>query len=119
MRILASGSGILYSVTSPVFGLTLPTRPAALPVYQMLPCRSSTSPCGAECSVFSGYSFTLPLFGSMRPSALTICPVYQSEPSFAASGSCGREAGVATCQAFIDTFTGPGTITASGRPFTG
>ena len=31
----------------------------------------------------------------------------------------GREPGVATCQAFIETFVGPGTMTASGRPWTG
>src|SRR5262249_122288 len=32
----ALGSGILYSVTLPVFASTLPMRPAAFPVYQIL-----------------------------------------------------------------------------------
>jgi hypothetical protein len=50
---------------------------------------------------------------------LFIWPVYQSDPSLAASGSCGREPGVDACQNFIETLVGPGTITASGLPFTG
>src|SRR2546423_2342143 len=104
---LASGSGILYSVTSPVLGLSLPTSAPVLPVYQMLPALSSTSPCGPECGVFSGYSLTCPVFGSTRPSTFAIWPVYQSEPSCAASGSCGRDPGVAACHAFIDTLAGP------------
>src|SRR3954463_3352955 len=115
----ACGSGILYSVTSPVFGLSLPTSAPVLPVYQMLPALSSTRPWGPECAVFSGYSFTLPVFGSTRPSTLAIWPVYQSEPSFAASGSCGREPGVAASHAFMETLSGPGTMAASGRPLTG
>jgi hypothetical protein len=116
---LAFGSGILYSVTSPFFGFSFPTSAPVFPVYQMFPLRSSTRPCGPECAVLSGNSFTLPVFGSTRPRELVIWPVYQSEPSFAASGSCGRDPGVAACHAFIDTLRGPGTMTASGRPFTG
>src|SRR5262249_43065875 len=115
----ALGSGILYSVTSPVFGSSLPTSAPVLPVYQMLPALSSFSPCGPECAVFSGYSFTLPVFGSTRPSVLVIWPVYQSEPSRAASGSCGREPGVAADHSFIVTFTGPAIIFASALFFSG
>ncbi len=40
----AAGSGILYSVTSPVFGLSLPMSAAELPVYQMLPSLSTVKP---------------------------------------------------------------------------
>jgi hypothetical protein len=111
---------MVYSVTLPVRGSSLPTTAPPLPVYQMLPSRSSTSPCGPECAVFSGNSFTLPVFGSMRPSMLVIWPVYQSEPSRVASGSCGREPGVMpfsnTC---IETCSGPGTITAGTLFFSG
>src|SRR5882672_11555814 len=116
---LAAGSGILYSVTSPVFGSSLPTSAPVFPVYQMLPLLPSTSPCGPEWGVLSGYSLTLPVFGSTRPRTLAIWPVYQSDPSFAASGSCGREPGVAACHAFIETLDGPETTTAAGLPFTG
>src|SRR5437879_2399292 len=112
-------SGVLYSVTSPLLGFSLPISEPVLPVYQMLPPLSSTRPCGPECAVLSGYSFTLPLFGSTRPSTLAIWPVYQSEPSRAAMGSCGRDPGVGACQAFIETLTGPGTSLASGLPLTG
>src|SRR2546421_588072 len=114
-----AGSGTLYSVTLPDFGSSLPISAPVFPVYQMLPALSSTRPCGPECCVFSGYSLTLPVFGSIRPRAFAICPVYQSDPSRAASGSCGREPGVAASQDFIDTFAGPGSKTASGRPLTG
>src|SRR3977135_685444 len=94
----ASGSGILYSVTAPVFGSSLPINAPVFPVYQMLPPPSSTRPCGPEWVVFNGYSLILPLFGSTRPSTLAIWPVYQSDPSLAASGSCGRQPGVASCR---------------------
>src|SRR2546430_9611254 len=87
----ASGSGILYSVTLPVFGSSLPTSAPVFPVYQMLPALSSTRPCGPEWGVLSGYSLTWLVLGSTRPSTFAICPVYQSEPSRAASGSCGLD----------------------------
>src|SRR5581483_1740379 len=103
----ASGSGILYSVTSPVFGFSLPMSSPVLPVYQMLPCLSSLRPCGPECAVFSLYSFTSPVLGFTRPSTLAIWPVYQSEPSRAARGSCGREPGVGADHCCMVTFTGP------------
>src|SRR6266545_7227 len=100
----ASGSGIGYSATAPVFGSSLPIKAPVFPVYQMLPSMSSIRPCGPECAVLSGYSLTLPDLGSTRPSTLFICPVYQSEPSLAAIGSCGRAPGVdgmaAVAQAF-------------------
>src|SRR2546430_15524956 len=48
---LAFGSGILYSLTSPVLGSSLPTRFMWLPVNQMLPSLSSTRPCGPVCGV--------------------------------------------------------------------
>src|SRR5712691_1081197 len=111
----AAGSGILYSVTLPVFGSSLPIRLAWLPVYQTLPSLSSTRPCGPVCEVLSVYSLTVPVFGSTRPSLLVIWPVYQMAPSLAASGSCGREPGVGTSQSLIDACTGPSTILAAGR----
>src|SRR5215831_12654508 len=111
----AFGSGILYSVTSPVLGSSLPTRLMWLPVNQMLPSLSSTRPCGPVCGVLSGYSLISPLLGSRRPSLPESCPVYQIAPSLVASGSCGREPGVGTCQSLIAASTGPGTTTAAGR----
>src|SRR5919198_1928385 len=112
---LAFGSGILYSVTSPLFGSSLPITLAWLPVNQILPSLSSTRPCGPVCGVLSVYSLTAPVFGSTRPSLLIICPVYQIEPSLAASGSCGREPGVGTGHSLIAAWTGPSTILAGGR----
>ncbi len=53
---LAFGLGILYSVTFPVFASTMPIRPAALPVYQMLPFASGCRPCGPELGVGSANS---------------------------------------------------------------
>ena len=49
----ACASGILCSVTVPLLMSILPIRPAALPVYQMLPSGSSTRPCGPEFAVGS------------------------------------------------------------------
>src|SRR5439155_24515745 len=111
--------GIGYSLTEPVFGSSFPIRAPVLPVYQMLPSRSSTRTCGPELAVFRGNSFTLPVFGSTRPSTLAICPEYQSDPSRAASGSCGREPGVAARQILIETLRGPGTTTAAALFFSG
>src|SRR5207245_841514 len=96
-----SGSGILYSVTAPVFGSSLPIKAPVFPVYQMLPSLSSSRPCGPECGVLSGYSLIRPVLGSSRPSTLAIWPVYQSDPSLAAKGTCGREPGVGTCHAWL------------------
>src|SRR5258706_309912 len=115
----ASGSGILYSVTEPVFGSSLPINAPVFPVYQMLPFASSTRPCGPERTVFNGYSLILPVLGSTRPSTLAIWPVYQSDPSLAASGSCGREPGVGTGQIFIATFSGPSIPAPAGFAFSG
>src|SRR5437870_7271074 len=116
---VASGSGILYSVTAPVFGSSLPINAPVFPVYQMLPSRSSTNPWGPECVVLRGYSLKRPLVGSSRPSTLAIWPVYQSDPSAVASGSCGRDPGVGTCHSLIETFAGPGISTAAGLAFSG
>src|SRR5882724_6372943 len=115
----ASGSGILYSATAPVFGSSLPINAPVFPVYQMLPFASSTRPCGPEWAVFNGYSLILPVLGSTRPSTLAIWPVYQSDPSLVAKGSCGREPGVGTCHALIETVVGPGITTPAGFPFSG
>ncbi len=115
----ASGSGILYSVTAPVFGSSLPINAPVFPVYQMSPFASSTRPCGPEWAVFNGYSLILPVWGSTRPSTLAIWPVYQSDPSLAASGSCGREPGVGTGQIFIATFSGPLITAPAGFAFSG
>src|SRR6188768_4261989 len=87
----AAGSGIGYSVTSPVFGLSLPTSAFELPVYQMLPSLSTVNPCGPEPGVLSGNSFRSPDRGSTRPSTLDHWPVHQIAPSGVASGSCGRD----------------------------
>src|SRR5712692_8320340 len=116
---LTLGSGILYSVTAPVLGSSLPISAPVLPVYQMFAALSSTRPCGPECGVLSGYSLTLPVAGSTRPSTLAIWPVYQSDPSAAASGSCGREPGVDAGQSFIEALTGPGITTPAGLGFSG
>src|SRR5262249_60404400 len=111
----AFGSGILYSVTSPVLGSSLPTRLIWLPVNQMLPSLSSVRPCGPVCGVLSGYSLIAPVLGSRRPSLPDSSPVYQIAPSRVASGSCGREPGVGTGQSSIFASTGPGMTTAAGR----
>src|SRR5439155_16532305 len=113
------GSGVLYSVTAPVFGSSLPINDPVFPVYQMLPSLSSVRPCGPECGVLSGYSSILPVCGLSRPSTLAIWPVYQSEPSLAASGSCGRDPGVGTVHSLIEILTGPGITTPVGFPFSG
>src|SRR5713226_1938784 len=114
-----SGSGILYSVTAPVFGSSLPINAPVLPVYQMLPSLSSTRPCGPECGVLRGYSLKRPVFGSSRPSTLFIWPVYQSDPSLVARGSCGRDPDVGTCHSLIETLVGPGITTPTGLSFSG
>src|SRR5215510_11177333 len=85
----AFGFGILYSVILPVFGSILPIRPAAFPVYQMLPSLSACSPCGPELAVGSVYSLNCCVAGSKRPTTLARWPVYQIEPSGATAGSCG------------------------------
>src|SRR6476659_5649532 len=81
--------GILYSVTLPVLGSTLPINPAALPVYQMLPSLSACSPCGTEFGVGSGNSLNCCVAGSKRPIVLARCAVYHTDPSGATAGSCG------------------------------
>ena len=40
-------------------------------------------------------------------------------PSLAKAGSCGREPGVGTLNCLMLTSTGPGTMTAAGRGFSG
>src|SRR5262249_3390291 len=115
----AFGSGILYSVTSPVFGSSLPTSSPVLPVYQILPALSSFSPCGPECAVLSGYSLNCPVLGSSRPSTLAICPVYQMEPSRAPSGSCGRDPGVGTVHVLMVICAGPARSRPSGLACSG
>src|SRR5262245_58312664 len=92
----AAGSGMGYSVTSPVFGLSLPIWALKLLVYQILPSLSATKPCGPALGVFRGNYLIVPVWGSNRPSTLANCPVYHREPSGATSGSCGREPGVGT-----------------------
>src|SRR6266705_5906517 len=82
--------GIRYSVNSPVFGLSLPTRLPKFAVYQMLPSLSAVNPCGPALGV-RRYSLIWPVFGSSRPSTLANCPVYQRAPSGDARGSCGLD----------------------------
>ena len=86
---LAFGLGILYSVTFPVFASTMPIRPAALPVYQMLPFASGCRPCGPELGVGSANSLNCSVTGSNRPIVLARWAVYQIDPSGATAGSCG------------------------------
>src|SRR4030095_1085571 len=74
----AFGFGILYSVTLPLFGSTLPMSPAALPVYQMLPSLSACRPCGPEFGVGSVNSLNSCVFGSKRPMTFARWPVYRS-----------------------------------------
>ena len=102
-----------YSVTSPVFGLSLPTVALKLPVYQMLPSLSAVKPCGPDLSG-RRYSLIAPVFGSKRPSLFANCPVYQMAPSAVARGSCGRDPGVGTIHSEIVTFALPGMTTAAG-----
>src|SRR5438477_525085 len=115
----ASGTGILYSVTAPVFGSSLPIKAPVFPVYQMFPSRSSTRPCGPEWGVLRGNSLNRPVFGSSRPSTLFIWPVYQSDPSAVARGSCGRDPGVGTGHSLMEIFADPGITTAAGFPVSG
>ena len=85
----AAGSGILYSVTLPVAGSTLPTVPFLFPEYQGMPLSSSHTECG---SAFGGnlYSFISPVAGLSRPIRLPNCPAHQIEPSSAWIGSRER-----------------------------
>src|SRR6266849_10778902 len=115
----AFGSGILYSVTAPVFGSSLPISDPVFPVYQILPSLSSTKPCGPEWAVLRGYSLNCPVFGSSLPSTLAICPLYQMAPSRVASGSCGRDPGVGTCHVLMETLAGPGVVIPAGFGFSG
>src|SRR5262249_27716229 len=64
-------------------------RPAALPVYQMLPSLSACSPCGPEFGVGSPNSLNCCVAGSKRPMVLARCAVYQMDQSGATAGSCG------------------------------
>src|ERR1051325_8102819 len=66
----ALGFGILYSVTLPVLGSTLPMRPAELPVNQTLPSLSGCRPCGPAFGVIDENSLNCPVFGSNRPTVL-------------------------------------------------
>src|SRR6185436_12210077 len=100
----AAGSGILYSVTSPVLGFSFPTRAAEFPVYQMLPALSTVRPWGPDFSVLSGNSFISPVFGFSRPMTFDHMPVHQIIPSGVASGSCGREPSDGTTHSLIVTF---------------
>src|SRR6188474_3036863 len=87
----AFGSGILYSVTSPVLGFNLPTSPAEFPVYQMLPSLSTVRPCGPDFAVLSGNSRISLFLGFRRPRTFAHCPVHQINPSGVDKGSCGRD----------------------------
>src|SRR3977135_3742300 len=88
-RCFPAGSGILYSVTFPVAGSTLPTVPFLLPEYQGMPLSSSHTECG---NALGGnlYSFISPVAGLSRPIRLPNCPAPQIEPSAAWIGSRER-----------------------------
>jgi hypothetical protein len=92
----AFGSCILYSVTLPVAGSTLPTVPFLLPVYQGMPLSSSQTECG---NAFGGslYSFISPVAGLSRPIRLPNCPAHQMVPSAAWIGSRERWPSVGIC----------------------
>src|SRR5580704_5502137 len=95
---------------------------AKLPVYQMLPSRSATKPCGPSFSPLSGYSLKFPVGGSSRPSLLTICSVNQREPSVPTAGSWGWAPFVGTVHSRILTFrlvtVGVGADERDVRPLT-
>src|ERR1700687_5332649 len=111
---LALGSGSGYSVVKPVFGSSLPMKPALLPVNQILPSLSSIRPCGPLCGVFRLYSMIAPVLGSIGPSLLDNCPPHQNAPSLAGAGSCGRDPSVGTSHILIVAGTGPAISTAGG-----
>src|SRR5262245_20717572 len=102
----ACGLGMAYSAISPVVGFSFPMWAAAFPVYQILPSRSATRPCGPEFGTLSVYSRISPVRGSRRPNRFATCPVYQSVPSGANAGSCGREFGVGTSHSTMTTSSG-------------
>src|SRR5262245_24070199 len=104
----AFGSGILYSVTLPVAGSTLPTVPFLLPLYQGMPLSSSHTECG---SAFGGslYSFIAPVAGSSRPIRLPNCPAHQIDPSAAWIGSRERWPSVGICHSVKLISVVPGT----------
>jgi len=100
----ASGSGILYSVTAPVFGSSLPIKAPVFPVYQMLPFASSTRPCGPEWTVFNGYSLILPVL-DRRGQHIGHLAGVQSDPSLAPADRAAANRR-RTGQIFIATFSG-------------
>src|SRR5262245_25808853 len=110
-----TSSGSLYSVTSPVFGSSLPMYPFEFAVNQRLPSLSNSRPCGPEPGVLSGYSLDCPVLGSTRPRTLANIPVHQIVPPGPGSGSCGREPSDGAFHSLMATFTGPGITTACGR----
>src|SRR5256714_727429 len=110
-------SGILYSVTAPECGSSLPIYPLAFPVNQMLPLESATSPCGPESSIFSAYSLKLPVLGSTRPILFCICSVNHSAPSPPTAGSCGCAPLVGTSHSLMVTLSSPTRVALAGAGF--
>src|ERR1051325_3056954 len=96
-------SGARYSLTSPVFGSSLPTYSPRMAVNQIFPSLSATSPCGPELGVLSGYSLNSPVLGSSRPNLFVCIAVYQSEPSGANVGSCGKDFAAGRSYSLIST----------------
>ena len=87
VRIRARASGILCSVTRPVFGSSLPMRPHGVARMQMWPAVSRRLPGRAVPSWKSGADTPLkaPVAGSSRPRALARCAMY------ATYGAIGRD----------------------------
>src|SRR5437762_8744876 len=108
-------SGILYSLTSPVFASSLPMYPLKFPVNQMLSSESATSPCGPELSTFRGNSLNAPVDGSTRPILFCICSVNQSAPSIPTAGSCGWAPLVGTSHSLMVIFSSPTSVLGDAR----
>ncbi len=87
--------------------------PFWMPVYQMLPCASSASPCGWLLAGRSN-SRIWPVRGSRRPSLSANWPVHQIDPSAAACESCGRDPSVGAIHSLMSTVAGPESSTAPG-----
>src|SRR5215471_16943571 len=104
----AAGSGILYSVTMPVCGSSLPIVPLPLPVYQMLPSWSGVTLWGLA-SAGNGYSRMSPVSGLIRPTRLPHCPAHQIDPSSVCTGSRARWPSVGTFHSRNVIEASPGT----------
>src|SRR5690348_3414297 len=108
-----------YSFTAPVLGSSLPISADVLPVNQIFPSLSSTSPWGPVFGLSRTYSLVSPVLASRRPSLFASCPVHQMAPSLVAKGSWGLEPGVGRGHSLMAASAPPDIKLAAGRCLSG